>query len=297
MDKARLAELKATAEQRCGSKPKWSDNPAGSVGYLGTDTTISVLLDPPPGTPNVSGWGPGWPDDGSQECVLQDMPLPMAESKVDKTPLGAIVTGDLTFEEWQAEVKGLFRIGKALPWIVGDLLNYGEAQYGEQYAQVLAVAETLDYSVSTVQQWKSVSGRVPMSERTEDVSWSCWRYLASKTPEERKAGLEAYADGATTDDVKALLEEPAEQEQPQRPPCPICGGETTATRCKACAADFSAVCWHLAETTPLEQARRLTEVKALVEAARAMRRFELYEPRNTPEFVALYAALVPFEEE
>ena len=169
-------------------------------------------------------------------------------------------------EHWHAEVEGLFRIGKALPWIVGDLLNYGEAAYGEQAAQVYAVAEMLDYSFNTVQQWKSVSGRIPMSERTEDVPWSTWRLLAGKTPEERRAGLKASADGLTTGEIKELLSGDDKPEA-ERPPCPICGGETTATRCKSCAAGFSGVAWHFADTTPLERALRQPEVKALKNAA------------------------------
>ena len=297
MNKDLLASLKTEAEEKTGiHNLTWYDSNGGAYADLPEGGTVSVLVDPPDGTPHISGWGKGWPDE-SQEIILQDAPLPMAESKVDKGPLGAVIKGDLTFDEWQAEVEGLFRIGKALPWIVGDLLNYGEAAYGEQYAQALAVAEILDYSVSTIQQWKSVSGRIPMHERTEDVSWSCWRYLAGKTPEERKAGLKAYGDGLNTNEVRDLLEAGDEKEQPKRPPCPICGGETTGTRCKSCAAGYSAVAWHFADTTPLERAMRQPEVKALVEAAQAMRRFEQYEPRDTSEFKALDAALAPFEED
>lgn len=307
-----LDDLKVRVEATVGIL-RWTDSEAfggSSWADLPEGGQVSVLVDPPEGEKQIKLLGGKPVEVTYHSTTLAEfdsdiLPDVFGSGKLDIDPLGVTIIGDLSFDEWRAEIEGLFRIGKALPWIVGDLMNYGEAAYGEQWAQVLAVAEILDYSPSTIQQWKSVAGRIPMSERQEDVSWGCWRYLAGKTPAERAFGLEAYAGGMNTQEVKELLSGDEEPQVVKHPPCPVCGGETTGTRCKECAAGYAAVAWHYADTPPLERAKRQPEVVALVKAFRHL--FEVakdaiaFVPKTAVhvKWASIYDdrnALEPFEE-
>lgn len=286
-----LAHLKLAEERKIGKALKWADS-ADFGGSSWADIpdstkTVSIMVDPPEGQDQVKIVSNGqsssaedydqssaqedYDQDTAQNLALDliaqaDKGVPGHHGKSEMTALGAVFTGTLTWDEWYGDICALFRLGKAIFWNAGDYLVIGEAEFGEQYAQAFAVAEALDYSVNTVQQWKSIAGRIPRHERTEDLPYSGWRYLASKTPAQRKAGKELLASGLTVSQMRETLEDGEQQSKTERPPCPICGGETTQSRCKSCSAGYSAVAWHFADTTPLERARRQPEVNAALEA-------------------------------
>lgn len=54
-------------------------------------------------------------------------------------------------------------------WWWGDWLNYGEAAYAQKYTKAL---DTMDYSYGTLRNAKFVSGRLELSRRRDNLSWS-----------------------------------------------------------------------------------------------------------------------------
>ncbi len=74
-----------------------------------------------------------------------------------------------SFEGWVNEVEVAITVRARLPWKIGDLLNYGEANYGERYAQALD-ERMVEYH--TVQNWRWVCRAFEPSRRREALSWS-----------------------------------------------------------------------------------------------------------------------------
>lgn len=94
----------------------------------------------------------------------------------------------LAFEEWEEIGATLRAAGRAVQWWLGDWLRYGERAYGEKYAQ--AIDET-GYDYQTLADMAYVSGKVEISRRRENLSWSHHREVASLPPEQQDAVLNA----------------------------------------------------------------------------------------------------------
>ena len=61
-------------------------------------------------------------------------------------------------------------------WI-GDWLNYGEkANYGDKYTQALEVTK---YDYQTLRDAAWVSGRIQLSDRSDNLSWTHHRAVAA----------------------------------------------------------------------------------------------------------------------
>ncbi len=71
----------------------------------------------------------------------------------------------------------------ALPFIIGDLLNWGEFRYGEKYAQ--AVQEKFNRKRDTLIGYCAVAGRIHISRRNENVTWGIHRIVAWLEPDEQ----------------------------------------------------------------------------------------------------------------
>jgi hypothetical protein len=84
------------------------------------------------------------------------------------TTTGFALPADLAYEEWCATGHALARVGRAIQWAIGDWLNFGEAAYGERYAQ--AISELgLDYQ--TVSNYAWVARTFPASSREEKLTF------------------------------------------------------------------------------------------------------------------------------
>ena len=101
-----------------------------------------------------------------------------------------------TFEDWQATWNHLKIIDKATPWIIGDLLVYGEDAYGEQVSQELEASEEDDHSRFTpgsIKQYRYVSRQWPQISRL-NLPWSYHQAVASLPMEQRLALLQHCID-------------------------------------------------------------------------------------------------------
>lgn len=85
---------------------------------------------------------------------------------------GMIVYGAQAGEpygDWLEFGKKLFELKQAIQWAIGDWINYGEANYGEKYAQAL---DATDISLQTLQNYAWLSKSFDTSRRRENLSWS-----------------------------------------------------------------------------------------------------------------------------
>ncbi len=94
-------------------------------------------------------------------------------------------------------------MGRACQWWIGDWINYGDAAYGEKYAQAL---DETGLDVQTLMNAAWVAGRIPAGLREERLSWTHHREVAALEPEPRQALLErAVAENLPTAKLAALV--------------------------------------------------------------------------------------------
>jgi hypothetical protein len=79
----------------------------------------------------------------------------------------------------------------AQPWLVGDWLAYGEANFGEKAAQAI---DATGWQLDTVKQAARVAEKVPPSRRDPDLSWTHHRCVVDLAPAEQKAALKEAKD-------------------------------------------------------------------------------------------------------
>lgn len=139
-----------------------------------------------------------------------DLVLPGAVSET-----GLDLPVDLSYEEWERVGGVLGRIGRAHQWWVGDWLNYGERAYGEKYAQAM---DTLGLEYSTVSDYAWVARAVTPSVRTETLSWSHHKQVASLSADEQAQWLVASASsGWNANELRGAIRERKALDPPPLP--------------------------------------------------------------------------------
>lgn len=115
------------------------------------------------------------------------------------------IMGELDYQEWEAVIVQLKSIQGAIQWWLGDLLNYGEARYGETYSQVLDATE---YEYQTLANFKYVAGRIPPERRKKSLSFSHHVEVASLEPPLQEELLrEAENLGLSTKELRKRVKE------------------------------------------------------------------------------------------
>lgn len=94
------------------------------------------------------------------------------------TETGLKLNKSMGYDEWENIVSQLARMEKATQWWIGDALNFGEAKYGEMYAQAID-----DSQKKTWQNCKFVAKSIESSRRRELVSWSTHSEVAGLEPD------------------------------------------------------------------------------------------------------------------
>lgn len=103
---------------------------------------------------------------GEQEKVSDRAPYTMGVNSLT-------IDRPLTFDEWNGLVDQLRVMEGAYQWWIGDTLNYGEAAYGEKYAN--AVNER---QAETWRKYANVCARYQIGTRVPILSWSHHRAVA-----------------------------------------------------------------------------------------------------------------------
>jgi hypothetical protein len=141
------------------------------------------------------------------------------------TSTGAVISEDITIEEFCDGLKNCQALANSSMWTLGDLLAYGESrgEWGEMYTQALDLTQK---SYSTLTQAMHISKQYPMEERNADVSWSHHREAASiKNRDERQSVLRQAADeGWTREQVREHVKGSSVASK-KVTTCPQCGHE------------------------------------------------------------------------
>ena len=91
------------------------------------------------------------------------------------TNIGLSINPDATYEEWEAYGKKLGRVYSGLQWQIGDWINFGEAKFGEMYAQA---ENDTDLSYGTLRNYASVCARIPAGNRRKELLFHQTKHVA-----------------------------------------------------------------------------------------------------------------------
>jgi len=118
------------------------------------------------------------------------------------------VNGKPPLEDWAGPMQFALWCQRASPWWIGDLLNWGDAHFGEAFSQVCEGSVSGDQ----LQRYESVARRVPPKNRCPDLSWSAHAAVARLSDEDQRVMLRRAAKHGWTSDqlrkqVRQFLDE------------------------------------------------------------------------------------------
>jgi hypothetical protein len=109
------------------------------------------------------------------------------------TSTSLMIKPGLQFDHWQRLGDLLKKTGQGVQFWIGDWIRYGEAEYGEKYAQAIA---TTGQNYQTLADDVYVASNVDISLRNENLSFNHHRAVASLPPIQQKRWLKRAVDEA-----------------------------------------------------------------------------------------------------
>jgi len=94
---------------------------------------------------------------------------PAHKFKFELVPNGVIFHQELTLAEIGKALDDFGRMGKSLPWWIGDMINYAEHKHGEKYAQAINMQY---FAYGTLRNYASLSKAFPKEKRIEGLEAS-----------------------------------------------------------------------------------------------------------------------------
>jgi N6-adenosine-specific RNA methylase IME4 len=126
--------------------------------------------------------------------------LPAIPQNFEFTSTGLSFDDSVSFEEWQKAGEFIKQVERASQWWIGDWLNASEKDWGERYLE--ALKET-DSAYQTLANYKWVAAAIPLSVRTEKLSWNVHLQIAHMPAEHRaKAIKQAEKEGWTVREAR-----------------------------------------------------------------------------------------------
>ncbi len=105
-------------------------------------------------------------------------------------------------EDWAGPMQFALWCQRASPWWIGDLLNLGDAHFGEAFSQVCEGTVSGDQ----LQRYESVARRVPPRNRCPDLSWSAHATVARLSDEDQREMLRrASNQGWTSEQLRVQV--------------------------------------------------------------------------------------------
>jgi hypothetical protein len=112
---------------------------------------------------------------------------PVRHGKFTFTSQGLVVDttdGEPTFEEWGQAMHTVAVLVRGIAFLVGDLIRYGEARFGEMAAQII---DARSWQPETVRVYKWLAENVPMENRMLDRGLSVKHHqIVGKLPEQEQ---------------------------------------------------------------------------------------------------------------
>ena len=119
-------------------------------------------------------------------------------------PASVKITGRPDIEEWMGPLQFAIWCQRASPWWIGDMLNAGDAHFGEAFSQACEGYVSADM----LQRYESVARRVPAQNRNPNLSWSSHASVARlKGPGQRKLLSQAVKNGWNSEDLRKKARE------------------------------------------------------------------------------------------
>lgn len=109
--------------------------------------------------------------------------------------LGVTPVGTPTYEQWLEANEFVKKANGAVHFWIGDLLNYGEREYGENYTQAI---DHSGYEYQTVANDKWIANKIPLSLRRESLTPDKAKIIASMETEEMKDWIETISETPMT---------------------------------------------------------------------------------------------------
>lgn len=81
---------------------------------------------------------------------------------------GSLAVDVAPIEDWESHAKQIFDMQKYVPWWLGDMVVFGEAQFGDDFWQIPPEGVSEDM----LSRFAGVARKYPVSERILGVSWS-----------------------------------------------------------------------------------------------------------------------------
>lgn len=102
-------------------------------------------------------------------------------------------------EDWVGPLQFALWCQRASPWWIGDLLNAGDAEFGESFSQACEGK----ISGEMLQRYESVARRVPPENRRPDLSWSSHVMVARLTSADQRKMLHlAEENGWSSEELR-----------------------------------------------------------------------------------------------
>lgn len=114
--------------------------------------------------------------------------VPVRRGNFIFTANGLAVEGDPDYHEWAGVMTDLAVVVCGLSFLVGDLINFGEARYPEMASQII---DARHWSDETVRNYKWVAENVPMRNRMLDrgLSFKHHQIVAGLPPAQQRKWL------------------------------------------------------------------------------------------------------------
>jgi hypothetical protein len=170
-------------------------------------------------------------DSGSREASLERGPFLL-------TNVSWSTTANLSFEQWVLNGRRLGAIGRGVGWWIGDWLRFGNASYGEKYAEA---ARITGYDKQTLMNMVYVASRIEASRRREKLSWSHHAEIAAVAAQEQDRWLDrAEQSRLSVRDLRQLVGQSRKRDRDPAAAPPA--RHTDAANAAAAAAEDATVC-------------------------------------------------------
>jgi hypothetical protein len=136
------------------------------------------------------------------------MLLAMTQHKIslgpfDFLPTAVKVQGKPALEQWAGPLQFALWCQRASPWWIGDLLNAGDAGFGEAFSQVCEGCVSADQ----LQRYESVARRVPPENRRPNLSWSAHAVVARLPHDQQRSMLRlAEENGWSSEELRRQVQ-------------------------------------------------------------------------------------------